>query len=161
MPTPKRGDASIHIAAPPDLVYQLVADVTRMGEWSPECYRCEWLDAATSASAGARFRGYNRRGRYRWERTAIVQVADPGREFAFTTIDDRTGRRETNWQYTMETSRSGTLLRERFEFLWCSFTNRALEMLAPRGRQVQRGIEETLARIKRAAEATTTTKPAD
>jgi len=161
MPTPRRGDASIHIAAPPDLVYELVADVTRMGEWSPECYRCEWLDAATSASVGARFRGYNRRGRYRWERTAIVQAADPGREFAFTTIDDRTGRHETNWQYTMESSRSGTLLSEGFEFLWCSFTNRAVEMFLPRGRQVQDGVEETLARIKHAAEANTTITPAD
>ena len=98
-------------------VYELITDVTRMGEWSPECYWCEWLDAATTASVGARFRGYNRRGRYRWERTAIVQTADPGREFAFTTVDDRTGRRETLWQYTMESSASGTLLSERFEFL--------------------------------------------
>jgi Polyketide cyclase / dehydrase and lipid transport len=156
MPTPRRGVASIHISAPPDLVHELVADVTRMGEWSPECYRCEWLDGTTSASVGARFRGYNRRGRYRWERTAIVQAADPAREFAFTTIDDRTGRHETNWHYTMEPSASGTLLSERFEFLWCSITNRAVEAFLPRGRQVQHGVEETLTRIKRAAEAMTT-----
>lgn len=152
MPTARRGEASIHIAAPPQLVYDLVADVTRIGEWSPECYRCEWLDAATTAAVGARFRGYNRRGGIRWERTAIVQTADPGREFAFSTIDDRTGRHETRWQYTMEPLASGTLLAERFEFLWCSVTNRAIEMFLPRGRQVQQGLEETLTRIKRAAE---------
>jgi len=94
MPTPRRGDASIHIAAPPDLVYELVADVTRMGKWSPECYRCEWLDVATSASVGARFRGYNRRGNYRWERTAqgrgrggaAIRCADPFAKLASTPV---------------------------------------------------------------------------
>jgi len=155
MPTPRRGRAQIHIAAPPLRVYELVTDVTRMGEWSPECYWCEWLDAATTASVGARFRGYNRRGRYRWERTAIVQTADAGHEFAFVTVNDRTGRHETHWQYTMEPSRMGTLLTEQFEFVWCSITNRAVEMFLPRGRQVQHGVEETLTRIKRAAEGIT------
>ena len=72
-----------------------------MGEWSPECYRCEWLDGATAAAVGVRFRGYNRLGRYRWERTAIVTAAERGRELSFATLDERTGRRETQWQYTI------------------------------------------------------------
>lgn len=29
------GQASVHIDAAPELVYDLVSDVTRMGEWSP------------------------------------------------------------------------------------------------------------------------------
>lgn len=152
MPTPQHGHESIDIAASPAEVYDLVADITRMGEWSPECYRCEWLDGATEAVPGARFRGYNRIPGYRWQRTVIVDVADRGREFAFTTVDDRTGRHETRWQYTMEPSSNGTVLTESFEFLWCSIADRALEMFLPRGRQVNRGIHETLTRIKRAAE---------
>ncbi|MGH3532806.1 MAG: SRPBCC family protein [Mycobacterium sp.] len=153
MPTPQRGQASIDSAAPPQSVYDLIVDVTRMGEWSPECYRCEWLDSATAAAPGARFRGYNRRAGYRWERTAIVDVADRGREFAFTTVNDRVGRAETRWQYTLAPSANGTVLTEAFEFLWCTLANRAVEMFVPRGRQMDRGIEETLGRIKRAAEA--------
>ena len=153
MPTAKRGSAAIEIAAAPDRVYRLITDVTRMGEWSPECYGCEWLDGATEAAAGARFRGYNRRGALRWQRTAIVDVADRGREFAFTTMNDRADRQETHWQYTLEPSPTGTLLTESFEFLWCSIPNRAVELFLPRGRQVNRGIHETLTRIKRAAEA--------
>jgi hypothetical protein len=35
MPTARRGRHSIDIAAPPELVYDLIADVTRTGEWSP------------------------------------------------------------------------------------------------------------------------------
>jgi hypothetical protein len=53
----------------------------------------------------------------------------------------------------MEPSPTGTLLTESFEFLWCSIPNRAVELFLPRGRQVNRGIHETLTRIKRAAEA--------
>ena len=152
MPTPRSGSASIDIAASPDTVYDLVADITRMGEWSPECYRCEWLDGATAAAPGTRFRGYNRRSGYRWERTALVDVADGGREFAFTTINDGNGRHETRWRYMMKPSPLGTVLTEDFEFLWCSLANRAAEMLLPRGRQMRQGVQETLMRIKRAAE---------
>ncbi|MGO8938710.1 MAG: SRPBCC family protein [Mycobacterium sp.] len=152
MPTARRGHGSIDIAAPPDLVYDLIADVTRTGEWSPECYRCEWLDGATAAAPGVRFRGYNRLGLLRWERTAVVDTADRGRVFSFATVNDRASREETRWCYTMEPSSSGTLLTESFQFLWCSVPNRLAEALVPRGRQVNRGIDETLRRIKRAAE---------
>ncbi|KZS72903.1 hypothetical protein A4G30_05980 [Mycobacterium kansasii] len=134
-------------------MYDLVADVTRMGDWSPECYRCEWLDGVSTAAPGARFRGYNRLGLMRWERTAVVGTAERGREFSFTTVNDGAGREETRWRYTMEpTPSGGTLLTESFEFLWCSMVNRLAEAAIPRGRQMDRGIQETLRRIKKAAE---------
>ena len=148
----RQDSETIVVDAAPEALYDLVAELTRMGEWSPECHRCEWLDGAAAAAPGVRFRGYNRLGRMRWERTAVVNTADRGREFGFTTVNDSAGREETRWRYTMEPSRSGTLLTESFEFLWCSVANRLAEALVPRGRQVNRGIEETLRRIKRAAE---------
>lgn len=58
-----------------------------------------------------------------------------------------------SWHYTMEPSPSGTLLGEPFQFLWCSLANRAAELMVPRGRQVNEGIEDTVRRIKRAADA--------
>jgi uncharacterized protein YndB with AHSA1/START domain len=152
MPTAQRGSATIDIAAPPEVVYDLITDVPRMGDWSPETYRCVWLDGATAAAPGARFRGYNRLGRFTWERTAIVDTADRGREFSFATINDGNGRRETEWRYLMQESPSGTLLTESFQFVWCSVWNRATELFLPRGHQVNRGIEQTLQRIKAAAE---------
>ncbi|KZS69936.1 hypothetical protein A4G26_25925 [Mycobacterium kansasii] len=133
-------------------MYDLIADVTRMGDWSPECYRCEWLDGVSTAAPAARFRGYNRLGLMRWERTAVVGTAERGREFSFTTVNDGAGREETRWRYTMEPTPSGTLLTESFEFLWCSMVNRLAEAAIPRGRQMDRGIQETLRRIKKAAE---------
>jgi hypothetical protein len=115
MATAKRGRESIRIVAAPEAVYDVIADVTRMGEWSPECYRCEWLDGATTAEVGARFRGYNRLGRVRWATTAVVTAARHGHEFAFTVVHDSTGRDETLWWYRFERSSGGTLLTESFD----------------------------------------------
>jgi hypothetical protein len=92
-------------------------------------------------------------GGFRWQRTAPICTAERGRKFTFETIDDRTQHHETRWQYTMEQSGSGTVVTESFQFLWCSRRNRATEMFLPRGRQANRGIDETLRRIKHAAEA--------
>src|SRR6266516_6236981 len=152
MPTAKRGTARIEIAAPPERVFGLITDVTRMGEWSPECYRCAWLDGATGACVGVRFRGYNRLGRFRWATTAVITTVEEGRSFAFTVVHDKTGRDETAWRYEFTPSLSGTVLTESFEFLWCPVGNRMAELLVPRGRQVNRGIRQTLGKIKAAAE---------
>ena len=57
-----RGQAQVHIDAPLDTVFQLVSDVTRMGEWSPECRRCEWIGESRVPVAGARFQGHNALG---------------------------------------------------------------------------------------------------
>jgi uncharacterized protein YndB with AHSA1/START domain len=153
MPTAKRGTARIEIAATPEQVYRLISDITRMGEWSPECYRCTWLSGTGVAVPGARFRGYNKLGLYRWQTTAVITAAEGGRLFAFTTIHDKTGREETAWRYDLLPSPGGTLLTESFQFVWCPVINRLTELPVPRGRQVSRGILLTLSKIKAAAEA--------
>ena len=76
------GEASIDIDAPPEAVYDLVADVTRMGEWSPECRGGRWLDGASMAAEGVRFKGFNK-GRLSWSTQSRILVADRGRELAF------------------------------------------------------------------------------
>lgn len=40
------------IAATPDKVWSLVADVTRMDEWSPVITRCEWVGDASGPEIG-------------------------------------------------------------------------------------------------------------
>ena len=47
---------SLHMRAGPEDVYALVADVTRTPEFSPEILECTWLDGATGATVGARFK---------------------------------------------------------------------------------------------------------
>ena len=56
----------------------MVSDVTRMGEWSPETIRCTWIDGATGPAVGARFKGTNRRGIFRWSTKPEIVVADRG-----------------------------------------------------------------------------------
>ena len=42
----------------PEVMWDLIPDVTRIGEWSPECVGARWLDGASPAP-GARFEGRN------------------------------------------------------------------------------------------------------
>jgi len=52
---------TVHIAALAEPVWDLVSDVTRIGEFSPETFEAQWLDRASGPQAGARFRGHVRR----------------------------------------------------------------------------------------------------
>jgi hypothetical protein len=38
-----QGDVSIEILAAPELFYSVVSDLTRMGEFNPECRTVDWL----------------------------------------------------------------------------------------------------------------------
>src|SRR5215207_1441816 len=73
--------ATVTIAAPAETVWDMVADVTRMGEWSPECYACRWIGKRRGPVAGARFAGFNKRGWVRWVTTNEVVEAERGRAF--------------------------------------------------------------------------------
>ena len=44
-----RGLALTEVWASPSQLYDAVSDVRRMGEWSPECQRCEWIDVLFQA----------------------------------------------------------------------------------------------------------------
>jgi len=74
---------SREIAAPAERLYDMVSDVTRMGEWSPETQAGEWLGGATGATPGAKFRATNRVGKRSWKTVATVVDAEPGRRFSF------------------------------------------------------------------------------
>jgi uncharacterized protein YndB with AHSA1/START domain len=55
-----RDEVTRQIAATPEKVWSLVADATRMAEWSPVITRCEWIGDASGPEVGARFVGHNR-----------------------------------------------------------------------------------------------------
>src|SRR3954466_5026979 len=76
--------ASAVVPAPPEKVWAMVADITRMGEWSPETRKAEWIDGSTGPEVGATFKGHNQRGPVaRWTTTCKVIESEPGRVFAF------------------------------------------------------------------------------
>ena len=146
-----RGEATVHVDAPPDAVYAVVSDVTRMGEWSPETVRCEWVDGATGPAVGARFKGSNKRGIARWSTTPTVVVADAGREFAFV-VDDT-----TKWSFRCEPDGAGTRLVESFEMMAAMprryvLAERYIMRIKDRRADLERGMAETIGHIKAAVE---------
>jgi hypothetical protein len=77
------------VAARPELVWDLVADVTRVGGWSPECIRAAWLGEPGQPRPGARFTGHNRfPDGFEYEVTCVVTEADRPRAFAWVVLDD-------------------------------------------------------------------------
>jgi uncharacterized protein YndB with AHSA1/START domain len=149
------GEASVHIDAPPEKVYEAVTDVKRMGEWSPECRHCEWLDGATGPEVGARFKGSNKNGVFRWSTKPRVLVADEGREFAFAT--DLRGSDLTKWSYRFEPDGTGTKVTESFEMLndqpgMITFFEKYLMRIKDRKADLERNMQATLGRIKAAVE---------
>jgi hypothetical protein len=101
-----RDEVRAHIDADTATVYDLISDVTRTPEWSPEVIACDWLDGATSATVGARFTARNRRRWLIWSNRPVVSVADRGREFAFTRTERGGG--SIRWSYRLEPEGGGT-----------------------------------------------------
>jgi Polyketide cyclase / dehydrase and lipid transport len=147
------GQASIHIDAPADTVYGLISDLPRTGEWSPECYRCEWV-SGNDSDEGAEFKGYNRVGPMRWTAKGRVTAAVHGREFAFVTLH-RGRREETRWRYLLDARDGGTDVTESYEFIWAPWYIRVADVFLPRDRQLRAGMRTTLERVKSVAEQVT------
>ena len=93
------------ITATPEAVFDAIADVTRMGEWSEECYACEWHEGSDRPIVGARFDGHNRNGEHEWTTQGTVIEADRGRAFAFecSMFDVH----YSTWGYRIEPTESG------------------------------------------------------
>jgi hypothetical protein len=144
------------IAATPSKLYELVSDVTRMGEWSPETTSCRWLGGATGPEVGARFTGANRDGWRRWSTTCSVVEADAGSRFAF---DVSVGPFPVSrWTYDFVARDGGCLVRE----TWTDRRQGWMVKLSPvvmgvrdRGQHNRDGMTATLSALRRAAESAT------
>jgi hypothetical protein len=148
-----RDQVSLTIEAPPDRLYDIVADIAQMGRLSPECTGGTWLDKATGPAPGARFKGTNKRGRARWSTSNTVVAAEPGREFAFDT--KQSGFR---WRYRFESDGEATVVtesREQFAKRPLSarvFTKLLLGGVDGHDDEMRTGMMDTLARLKAVAE---------
>ena len=106
MQTLDHDTVTAHMAAPPDVVYELVADVTRMPEFSPEILKCSWLDGATGPAVGARFAALNKVPRRPpWTNKPVVTVVEPGRAFGFDRTEKFGGT--VAWSYRFEPDDAG------------------------------------------------------
>ncbi len=104
-------------SATPEQVWAVIADVTRIGEWSHECRTASWLGDATTAAVGVRYRGGNRVGRTRWSRQNEIVTADPPYELAWRTVETPIYRDQTEWRIRLEPHEGGTRIVQTFEVL--------------------------------------------
>ena len=149
---------SIHVDASPSVVYGLVSDVERIGDWSPECRSAVWLD--DRRGVGARFRGANRSGANRWSRTCEVLVDEPDREFSWRTIpggpvtDD-----STHWGFVVEPAGSGTRLTQRMHIVKKpqAWFRPYIRLTMPHHLDMREQMRTTLEAIRITAETTSTT----
>lgn len=148
---------SVTVAAPADLVYDLIADLPRMGEWSPECERVTWCGGATHATEGAHFLGHNRAGYTRWLTQGEVVSAEPGRHLAFEVTLGLL--KIARWEYVIvphDTELPAcTVIEEWTDRRPWWFGGPVDLAFGSRARTNRRGIVKTLARLRRAAETLT------
>lgn len=156
-PDPRRHQESISVVASAEALYDLVSDITRIGEWSPVCTSCWWDDDAEAGQVGAWFTGRNELPNRTWKTRSVVVAAQRGHEFAWIV-----GGRFVRWGFTLAPAETGTGLTESWEFLPGGiamfeekFGDEAHLQIADRTQQALDGIPTTLAAIKRIAESST------
>mgnify|MGYP001818831467 CR=1 FL=1 len=98
------------IPAPADDVWALIADLPRMGEWSPENEGGEWIGGADGPAPGAKFRGSNRNGSSTWKSLVTIVDADPGRRLSFRVT--ARGLKIAAWAYDNEPTDTGCRVTE-------------------------------------------------
>lgn len=154
---------ALDIEADAHMLYGMVSDLPRIGQWSPECEGVEWEGDVTVPVVDTTFVGHNAVGpgrRIRYSRHGRVLVADPGREFAF--ITDEGGRESTAWRYRFEPlAERRTRVTESYEVRWIPTWARILDVPLNRHKELLQGMRTTLERLKASAEAGQHSAPAE
>jgi hypothetical protein len=156
MQTLDHDSVTMHIEAPAESIYELVADVTRTPEFSPEILWCKWLDGATGPVVGARFAARNKVPRRpAWTNKPVVTIVEPGNAFGVSRTEKFAGTIE--WTYRFEPEGTGTLVTESYRvtepitpIAWFMITY--LFNRPDRRTDLRNGMEETLQRLRTTAE---------
>lgn len=145
-------ESSIEIDAPPAAVWDVVSDLKRMGEWSPQCKKM--VVFGSSVMKGTRTFNINHSGKMHWPTNAKVVDFEPGKKIAFRIVENR-----TVWSYELEPTATGTRLTESRKApggvsgLSNFLTQRAMGSVDKFEDSLERGIKKTLVRIKSEVEA--------
>jgi uncharacterized protein YndB with AHSA1/START domain len=148
---------SIDVAASPEIVWDLIADLAEMGEWSPECTGVKWAGGApgpAGPSVGAVFKGSNKIGFRRWSTKGTIVAAEPNRRIAWDVA--ALGLPVARWSYSIGPSDGGCRVTE----TWQDKRGAIINALGPlttgvkdRAAHNEAGMRTTLERLKAAAEA--------
>jgi len=153
VPRPLPISATIDIAAPPERVWALVGDVTRMPQWSPERRRLPVV-GRRPVRVGTTRLGLNRRGWAAWPTSSRVTRLEPGRAVAW-----RTRESGATWTYELEGTGGGTRLTGRRDLprftALTTLLGPVIGGAAGHDRELAQGIRTTLERIKDSIETPT------
>ena len=138
---------AVTVDADVDAVWQVVRDVTRVGEWSHECVSAEWFDGSTTAFPGARFRGRNRAGVFRWGRVCEIVSAEPY-ELVWRTVPTVLYPDSSEWRIALEPVDAGTQISQSFRVVKATKALSVLyALLIPNHRDRTRALMEDLERL--------------
>lgn len=93
-------EVSVEIAAPSDLVWDLLADLSLTPVINRETLRTDWLTPSTGWTVGSVFRATNRIGEREWSVDCHVTVADRPGELGWTVLDPQNP--SSTWWYRLE-----------------------------------------------------------
>lgn len=163
-----RLDAQIVVAAAPEVVWDLLADITNVSSWSPECVRTAWLDDRPGVGPGARFSGYNRLPDGReWSVTCVITEASRPRTLAWVVLDDDDDTQtvehpSSRWRYDLDAAAGGgTVVWHRFEhgpgdsrlrWMMRRYPERSAEIVQTRRQMLRANMIQALTAMKTAAE---------
>ncbi|MDQ3735540.1 MAG: SRPBCC family protein [Actinomycetota bacterium] len=142
---------SILITAPPERVWDVVSDLRRMGERSPECRKVILWGRARRQGVrlGSRLTGFNRRKFVLWPTTSTVHRYDEGRAIGWRVFES-----QAQWTYELSPEGDGTVLTEAREMpdpvplLPAVFARIFLGGFAGHDVELREGMKTTLRRIK-------------
>jgi len=146
------GSASTVINRSAAEVFAALSDVTRMGDWSPECTGGRWVAPADGPAVGARFEGDNiaKAGPLtlkRWTTTSEVTDCVPDEVFEFV------AEGYTTWRYELAEHDGTTTVTESFRHApYEGWQKLVYGTLARRSAAMVKGMEQTLSRMKEALE---------
>jgi hypothetical protein len=147
---PTTGSTSVDVAATAADAWALVSDVTRIGEFSPECRRAEWT-VGESIAVGNRFRGFNQNGDYHWD--VECEIVDAVDESSFTYVVPPGFEHGTRWSFAVETHGERCRITQSFEAPMLGLPDVYPSEIDGRCAGLQAAIEKTLGRIKVALES--------
>ena len=138
---------AVTVEADIDEVWDVVRDVTRVGEWSHECVGAEWLGGSAAAVPGARFRGRNRAGIFRWGRVCEIVSAEPY-ELVWRTIPTAMYPDSSEWHIALDKIDGRTRISQHFRVLRAPKVLSVLYALAiPAHRDRTTALREDLQRL--------------
>lgn len=143
----KQIEQSVDIAASPEKVWELVSDLPRMSEWSPQVLKSFLLGG--SLQQGATLLNINHRGLLVWPTRSKIIRWDPGVEVAWKIREN-----QSTWSFTLEPTATGTRLVQRRDApeglseLSISLTDRFMGGQATFQAELQAGMRATLAKVK-------------